>query len=189
MHYPPSVTTRRSSWTLNGFTTETSLRPLEECLLRRTSSSPSKPQQHTPISSLATKQIEANETRAFHDESVTLGFNEYGLHDEDEVQALIMKVLLHNDFSITNGFYEFDQDQDGFISAQDLMLTAWRLNFFQQNFYLLSEEVILQWHVRANISKSGLLDSNEWCRALEGADPSLFEFVESLGPAQGLPSC
>ena len=109
------------------------------------------------------------ETSALHDER---------LHDLDGIAALISKALVYNGVSISAGFHDFDEDQDGRISAQDLVVTSRHLHLFEQKHYTVSEADILQWHSRVNLSQSGSLDLAEWCRALEAADPDMFVFVE-----------
>ena len=109
------------------------------------------------------------ETSALHDER---------LHYPDGIGGLISKALLYNDVSTSDGFDYFEEDEDGVISKQDLLITSHHLDLFEQTYYPITEADILQWHTRVNISQSGSLDLAEWCRALEAADPDMFEFVE-----------
>ena len=106
--------------------------------------------------------------------------DECGLNDHVDVAALIAMSLEFNDVSISDGYHDFDEDGDGLISAQDLVLTVRRLNLFDQQSYPVSVTDVLIWHSSANTSTSGRLDLDEWICALEHADPDIFEVVDGM---------
>ena len=93
---------------------------------------------------------------------------------QTSVAALIVKTLKYNDITVDEGFAEFDTDEDGFISTQDLMLTAKDLNLTDN----LDSDQIMQWHAAANVSRTGKLDRSEWVSGLEGANADAYKFVE-----------
>jgi Ca2+-binding EF-hand superfamily protein len=82
---------------------------------------------------------------------------------QTSVAALIVKALKYNNITVDEGFAEFDTDEDGFISTQDLMLTAKDLNLTDN----LNSDQIMQWHAAANVSCTGKLDRSEWVSGLK----------------------
>ena len=102
-------------------------------------------------------------------------FRSSGSHAaQTSVAALIVKALQYNKISLPDGFHEFDFDGDGLISTDDLKQVAADLRLTDN----LNSTQILQWHSAANVSQSGALNKQEWLAALDGADASVFKFVD-----------
>ena len=81
-----------------------------------------------------------------------------------EVSDTIAAVLQYNDMTVDDGFVEFDVDEDGFISLDDLSKCAKQLEIE------VEDGVLAAWHSHNCIGMETVLHESDWRRALARAD-------------------
>jgi len=81
-----------------------------------------------------------------------------------EVSDTIAAVLQYNDMTVDDGFVEFDVDEDGFISLDDLSKCAKQLEIE------VEDGVLAAWHSHNCVGMETVLHESDWRRALARAD-------------------